>query len=187
MVVAQIPKFLGFVYALVVFLIAAFLWYSRRWNRSVMYTLLVVTIILGFVILAPIMPYQFQLLVLGQTETLGAPLASAGIGLVVLLALTSVLGRHYCGYLCPVGAVSGVFRAPFPLRHTGLFPAQPQRRLLCVPPGDPDLAVLLPAVLPVNLSVRGPCRSGRDTRSVQDQENGSLHRVRELRTYLPHR
>lgn len=115
MVFTQIPKMIGFIYAIVLFPVAAYLWYSGRWKRTIMYVLLVITIALGFLILAPILPYQFQLLVLGDTQGLGAPLAVVFIGIISILALSFLFGRHYCGYLCPVGAVQEIaYGAPVP-------------------------------------------------------------------------
>jgi hypothetical protein len=105
MVIAQIPKMVGFIYALVLFVFAAYLWHTGRWTRTIWYVLLIVTTGFGFLILSPLIPYQFQLLVLGQTGALGAPLVVAIIGIIVILVLSFLFGRHYCGYLCPVGAV----------------------------------------------------------------------------------
>lgn len=115
MVIAQIPKMAGFIYALVLFVVAAYLWYAGRWTRTIWYILLIVTIGFGFLILSPIIPYQFQLLVLGQTGTLGAPLVVAIIGIIAILVLSFLFGRHYCGYLCPVGAVQEIaYLVPVP-------------------------------------------------------------------------
>jgi ferredoxin-type protein NapH len=104
MVVEQIPKFVGFLYALIMIGVCAGLWYFGRWDRRIGYGLLIITLGFGFLILAPIMPYQFQMLVLGDVQGLGGPLIVAGLGLTLILVLIFVFGRFYCGYLCPVGA-----------------------------------------------------------------------------------
>jgi ferredoxin-type protein NapH len=108
MAIEQIPKMVGFLYALIMIMVGALLWYSGRWNRRIGYALMVVTLGFGFLILAPIMPYQFQMLVLGDVKGLGGPLVAAVIGIVVVLALSLIFGRMYCGYLCPVGAAQEV-------------------------------------------------------------------------------
>jgi ferredoxin-type protein NapH len=104
MVVEQIPKMIGFLYALVMIVVCSILWYSRRWNRRMGYVLLIVTLGFGFLILAPIMPYQFQMLVLGDVQGIGGPLIAGALGIIIVLVLSFVFGRFYCGYLCPVGA-----------------------------------------------------------------------------------
>ncbi|MDD1673080.1 MAG: 4Fe-4S binding protein [Methanomicrobiales archaeon] len=104
MAIEQIPKFIGFIYALVMVVVCAFLWYSGRWNRKSGYLFLAITLGFGFLILAPIMPYQFQMLVLRDVKGIGGPLIAAVLGLVTILALSFLFGRFYCGYFCPVGA-----------------------------------------------------------------------------------
>jgi polyferredoxin len=104
MVIEQIPKTVGFIYALVMVVVCAALWYSGRWNRRIGYALLAVALGFGFLILAPIMPYQFQMLVLRDVQGLGGPLIAAVLGMGLILVLTFIFGRFYCGYLCPVGA-----------------------------------------------------------------------------------
>jgi ferredoxin-type protein NapH len=120
MVIEQIPKTVGFIYALVMVVVCAALWYSGRWSRRTGYGLLVISLGLGFLILAPIMPYQFQMLVLRDTQGLGGPLIAGVLGLGVILILSVIFGRFYCGYLCPVGAAQeAVSRvSPYALRKT---------------------------------------------------------------------
>jgi ferredoxin-type protein NapH len=108
MVVEQIPKMVGFLYALVMVVVCAALWYTGWWSRKAGYTLLAITLGFGFLILAPIMPYQFQMLVLGDVNGLGGPLIAAVLGLILILVLSFIFGRFYCGYLCPVGAAQEV-------------------------------------------------------------------------------
>jgi ferredoxin-type protein NapH len=120
MVIEQIPKTVGFIYALVMVVVCAALWYSGRWSRRTGYGLLVITLGLGFLILAPIMPYQFQMLVLQDTQGLGGPLIAGVLGLGVILILSVIFGRFYCGYLCPVGAAQEAVSqvSPYTLRIT---------------------------------------------------------------------
>lgn len=108
MVVEAIPKFVGFLYGLGMIGIIAYLWYSGRWRDIIGKVILLISTVLGFLIFAPVMPYQFEQLILQNEQALGGPLIGAVIGLSILFILTLVFGRFFCGYLCPVGAVQEI-------------------------------------------------------------------------------
>jgi ferredoxin-type protein NapH len=115
MVFSQIPKMVGFIYALVMIVVIAYLWYSGRWRQKIGWLLLVITTALGFLIFSPVAPWQLQQLVLRDVQGLGAPLIVGLIGLSIVLLLTIVFGRFFCGYLCPVGTVQEIAsHAPVP-------------------------------------------------------------------------
>ncbi len=115
MVLEHVPKAIGFVYALVLIVVIAYLWSSGRWRREVGWLLLAVTAALGFLVFSPVIPWQFQQLVLRDARGLGAPLLVGAVGLLVVFLLTLVAGRAFCGYLCPVGAVQEIaYHAPVP-------------------------------------------------------------------------
>jgi polyferredoxin len=115
MVVSAVPKAAGFVYALLLIGVLAYLWYSGRWQRWIGWLLLAVSAALGFLIFSPVAPYQFQQLVLRDVQGLGAPLIIGAAGLSVMFLLTVVFGRFFCGYACPVGAVQEIaYHAPVP-------------------------------------------------------------------------
>ena len=121
----QIPKAIGFMYTLVMIGVIAYLWYSGRWRQKLGWLLLVISAFLGFLIFSPVAPWQFQQLVLRDVQGLGAPLIVGVIGLFVVLVLTFVFGRFFCGYLCPVGTVQEIAsHAPVPkvnLRQKKMF------------------------------------------------------------------
>jgi ferredoxin-type protein NapH len=125
MVLEQIPKSAGFIYALMMICIIAYLWYSGRWRQKIGWLLLVISVALGFLIFSPVAPWQFQQLVLRDVQGLGAPLIVGVIGLSIVLLLTFVLGRFFCGYICPVGTVQEIAsHAPVPkinLRQKKVF------------------------------------------------------------------
>jgi polyferredoxin len=127
MVFSQIPKTAGFIYALVMIVVIAYLWHSGRWRQKIGWLILVISAALGFFIFSPVAPWQFQQLVLRDVQGLGAPLIVGVIGLSIVLLLTFVFGRFFCGYLCPVGTVQEIaFHAPVPkvnLRQKKVFMA----------------------------------------------------------------
>ena len=108
MVFSQIPKAIGFIYALVMIGVIAYLWYSGRWRQKISWLLLVISVALGFLIFSPVAPWQFQQLVLRDVQGLGAPLIVGFIGLAIVLLLTFVFGRFFCGYICPVGTIQEI-------------------------------------------------------------------------------
>ncbi len=115
MVFEQIPKTIGFMYGLVLIFVLAYLWYSGRWRQKLGWLILVVSAALGFLMFAPVVPWQFQQLVLRDVQGLGGPLIVGVIGLTLVVLLTLVFGRFFCGYLCPVGAVQEIaWHAPVP-------------------------------------------------------------------------
>jgi ferredoxin-type protein NapH len=115
MVFDQIPKMIGFIYALVLIVVIAYLWYSGRWQQKIGWLLLLISAALGFLIFSPVVPWQFQQLVLRDVQALGAPLIVGIVGLIIVFLLTLIFGRIFCGYLCPVGAVQEIaYHVPVP-------------------------------------------------------------------------
>jgi len=115
MVLTAVPKSIGFIYAIAMILLLGYLWHSGRWKKKMGWLLLITTAALGFLIFSPVAPWQFQQLVLRNVQGLGAPLVAGAVGLMIVLLLTVVFGRFFCGYLCPVGAVQEIaYLAPVP-------------------------------------------------------------------------
>jgi ferredoxin-type protein NapH len=115
MVVETIPKTVGFIYALIMIFVIAYLWYGKKWQQKIGRVLLAISALMGFLVFAPVVPYQFQQLVLGNAQEPGAPLIVGVAGLLVILLLSLMLGRFFCGYLCPVGTVQEIaYHAPVP-------------------------------------------------------------------------
>lgn len=83
--------------------IAAYLWKTGNMNRTTALLLLVLSTAAGFVFLSPIMPMEFIGLVRLAT---GSPLFIPGvIGILGVLAISLLVGRMFCGHICPVGAI----------------------------------------------------------------------------------
>lgn len=119
MALSAIPKAVGFVYALVMIVVIAYLWYSGGWKKKIGWLILIVSSAFGFLIFSPVAPYQFQQLVLGDEQGLGAPLIIGAIALSIVWLFTFVTGRFFCGYLCPVGTVQEI-AYHVPVRKTDL-------------------------------------------------------------------
>lgn len=97
----------GTTYALVYMatgtLMAAYLWHEGVMNRKIVSGVAALSALTGFVFLAPIMPMEIGGIVNVLT---GVSALSAGIAVicaVILLAL--VVGRVFCGNICPVGSL----------------------------------------------------------------------------------
>lgn len=85
--------------------VIAYLWYKGKMTRAIAYLFLFVTAFFGFLIFAPMAPYQLQLAVAGDVQDLGISIFVV-IGFSTLgMILTFVTGRIFCAQVCPIGAV----------------------------------------------------------------------------------
>ena len=105
MVVESIPKSVGMGFAVLVSLVVAVLLLRGKFNRRIGLVLAAAAALMGFLVFAPMLPNQFQSLLLGKTKQLGVPVALAGAVLGLFAVMAFVLGRSFCGYACPIGAV----------------------------------------------------------------------------------
>jgi polyferredoxin len=100
-----LPRSVGFLYAIVSVFALAYLWYTRKCNRRQAMVFLLASTALGFIIFAPVAPHNFQQLILRDATALGASLQVAAFGMLLMLLLSLVFGRIFCGHLCPAGAI----------------------------------------------------------------------------------
>src|SRR4030042_949317 len=100
----EIAKIAGMAYAVIATIMLVVMFRKGKFNRRIGYLFLVISTVLGFVIFAPRLPNQFQVLLLGNAKQLGVPVALAGVVLGVFVVLSFAFGRVFCGYVCPVGA-----------------------------------------------------------------------------------
>lgn len=105
MILDSVPKTVGMAYAVIASIAVAVLLIKGKFNRRAGYALLVVSSILGFLIFAPMLPVQFQTVLLGNTQQLMAPIGVVIAMLAAFIVLAFVFGRTFCGYACPIGAV----------------------------------------------------------------------------------
>ena len=105
MLVNGIPKMVSMIYAIAGVLFLTYLFYKDKFNKKIGFMFLIISSILGFLIVAPMFPHQFQLLVLRDTSKLGAPIPLVIVGFLLFIILTAIFGRIFCGYICPIGAV----------------------------------------------------------------------------------
>ncbi|KUG19250.1 putative iron-sulfur cluster binding protein yccm [hydrocarbon metagenome] len=96
---------IGIVYAIMLTFVAAFLWKTGRFTARIRGVLLASTVILGFATFSPMIPHQFQALLIGLGTPAGTILFAGLAGLSLFALLAFLFGRHFCGYLCPIGAV----------------------------------------------------------------------------------
>ncbi|MDD1664042.1 MAG: 4Fe-4S binding protein [Methanomicrobiales archaeon] len=105
---------IALIYTLAMVGILAFLWYRGRITRTLAAAVLVISALFGF-LFASIAPYQFQLALLEAMKGPGGTLIFAVVILGLLLILTLVFGRVFCGSLCPLGALQELaYLAPVP-------------------------------------------------------------------------
>jgi ferredoxin-type protein NapH len=112
----------GVPYALIYMLagvpLVAYLWKTGNMNRSIALLLLVLSTATGFVFLSPIMPMEFIGLI---RLAAGSGLLVPGIiGILIVLAISLLVGRMFCGHICPVGTIQELSsRAPLKKIDTG--------------------------------------------------------------------
>ncbi|MDG5814030.1 4Fe-4S binding protein [Chitinispirillales bacterium ANBcel5] len=98
------PKMIGPLYVLFGTVGLFLLLKKGRLNKTTRISVLIFSAVLGFVAFTPMFPVQFQQLLLRSTPEGMPPIAVAFV--LLLLVLSSlVVGRIFCGYLCPIGAV----------------------------------------------------------------------------------
>ena len=84
-------------------LLAAYLWNTGVMTRQILLLVTGLSTLTGFVFLAPIMPME-----LGGIVNVITGASALNVGIIVIcaiIALTLVLGRIFCGQICPVGSL----------------------------------------------------------------------------------
>ena len=94
-----VAKMIGMFYAVVALLVLVYLLNKNALSKKIRYFFLVASSLMGFIFFAPMIPNQFQSLIVGKGSNV------AIVGVLLFIALTFVFGRIFCGYICPIGAV----------------------------------------------------------------------------------
>jgi polyferredoxin len=101
-------------------LLAGYLWYTGMMTRKIVLGLAALGTLSGFVFLAPIMPMELGGIINVMTGTSGLTIGIIVICSIIVLAL--VLGRTFCGNICPVGSLQELaYAIPTPkivIKHT---------------------------------------------------------------------
>ena len=100
----QTTNIIGLVFAIISTIILAYLFKSGKFTRRTGYVFIMISILLGFILFAPMLPLQLQGFLLGDSPD-DVPLPIAIFGLLIFIILSLVVGRFLCGYLCPIGAI----------------------------------------------------------------------------------
>ena len=117
----------GTVYALVYMaagsLLVAYLWHSGVMNRTIVLLTAALGTLAGFVFIAPVMPMDLGGIVSAAT---GASALSVGIVVIcAVIVLALVVGRTFCGSICPVGSLQELAYAvpgkKIVIRKTGIL------------------------------------------------------------------
>jgi len=84
-------------------LLAAYLWYAGIMNRRIILGTASMSTLAGFVFLAPIMPLELG----GIANVItGTSALTAGVMVICgVIAVTIIVGRTFCGTICPVGSL----------------------------------------------------------------------------------
>lgn len=97
----------GMIYALTYLvagtLLTAYLWHAGVMTRRIILVLATESTLAGFVFLAPIMPLEFISII--NTITGTTALTPAIIILCAVVVITLIIGRTFCGHICPVGSL----------------------------------------------------------------------------------
>ena len=102
--------------------LAGYLWYKKVMTRQTVLLAAGLATLAGFVFSAPVMPLE-----LGGLVNVITGVSAMNVGIIVIcgiIALTLVLGRVFCGNLCPVGSLQELSYAvpvkKIVIRHTAI-------------------------------------------------------------------
>jgi polyferredoxin len=107
----EMAMVLGIIYTAIMVPAITYLLYKGKLRKELGWVVLVISALLGFAYFAPMFPWQLQLLMLGKLPQANLPMVVLVTSVVILSSL--VVGRVFCGYVCPPGALQElVYLAP---------------------------------------------------------------------------
>jgi len=99
----ELAMVLGIIYTAIMVPAVTYLLYKGKLRKELGWVVLVISALLGFAYFAPMFPWQLQLLMLGKLPQANLPMVLLVLSIVVLSSL--LVGRVFCGYVCPPGAL----------------------------------------------------------------------------------
>ncbi len=99
----ELAMVLGIIYTAIMVPTITYLLYKGKLRKELGWVVLVLSALLGFAYFAPMFPWQLQLLMLGKIPQANLPMVILVTSVVILSSL--VVGRVFCGYVCPPGAL----------------------------------------------------------------------------------
>ncbi|NQT71278.1 MAG: 4Fe-4S binding protein [Chloroflexi bacterium] len=93
----------GLIYAVIALIVIVLLSRKGRFSKKIGYFFLTTSAAMGFLVWAPMLPWQFQSLLLGNSKQFPQPVMA--LVLLMFVVATFVFGRVFCGYICPIGTL----------------------------------------------------------------------------------
>lgn len=112
---SNITNMIGMIWAILSIVTIFILLRKKRMNRWIGIGFLTISTLLGFLIFSPMMPLQFQDLISKGPSGKGPIPILPIVGFLIIIVSSAFIGRIFCGYSCPIGAVQELlYRIPFP-------------------------------------------------------------------------
>ena len=112
---SNITNLIGMIWAILSIASIFILIRKKRMNKWIGIGFLTISTILGFLIFSPMIPLQFQDLISSGPKGKGPMLILPIVGLLLIIVSSAFIGRIFCGFSCPIGAVQELlYRIPFP-------------------------------------------------------------------------
>lgn len=112
---SNVMNLVGMIWAILSISIIFILLRKNRMNRWMGLGFLVVSTILGFLIFSPMIPLQFQDFISNGPSGKGPMLILPIVGFLLIIVSSAFIGRIFCGYSCPIGAVQELlYKIPLP-------------------------------------------------------------------------
>jgi polyferredoxin len=92
---------IGSVFMVMAMVVVAVMARKGRLGSRLHLAVMVIAVLLGFLIFAPVLPFHLMSLAVGGPQ---APPAMAAVLIAAVLAIAFLMGRLYCAAACPVGA-----------------------------------------------------------------------------------
>ncbi|OPX57637.1 MAG: quinol dehydrogenase membrane component [Methanomassiliicoccales archaeon PtaB.Bin215] len=99
----EMAMVLGIIYTAIMVPAVTYLLYKGKLRKELGWVVLIISTLLGFAYFAPMFPWQLQLLMLGKLPQANLPMVVLVASVVILSSL--LVGRVFCGYVCPPGAL----------------------------------------------------------------------------------